>query len=79
MITIDINDVRVANLVREAVDEKIIGAKSLLHNEISTVNDSKEGLNCIDMVRVTEMVNDINALSEVSSQINVKIQFPAEG
>lgn len=75
MITVEISDVRVANLVRDAIDEKIVERKSLLHTEIITT----ETAGSMDMVSITNIVNDINALSEVSSQLSVKIQFPAEG
>lgn len=69
MMNIEIKDMRTANLVRDAVDAKVIDLKSLLQTEVG---------GDMDMVTITELVTDINALSEVSSQINVKIQFPTE-
>lgn len=71
MVNIEINDVRIANMVREAIDEKIVDRKNLLHTEVTTTDMS-------DMVSITELVTDINALGEVSNQISVKLQFPTE-
>ena len=75
MMNIEINDVRVANLVRDAVDAKIVDMKSLLHTEVTSSGNTTAGIGDMDMVTITELVTDINALGEVSNQINVKIQF----
>ena len=71
MMNIEIKDVRIANLVRDAVDEKVNERKQLLHTEVTTTDMA-------DMTTITEVVADINALNEISDQINVKIQFPTE-
>lgn len=75
---IEISNVRTANLVRDAVDAKVIDLKSLLHTEVTNGGDSVAGVGSMDMVTITELVTDINTLSELSNQISVKIQFPVE-
>lgn len=76
MMNIEIGNVRTANLVRDAIDAKVVDMKSLLHTEVTKSGDTVAGASEMDMVVITELVNDINALSEVSNQMNVKIQFP---
>lgn len=76
---IDIKDVRTANLVKGAVDTKVVDLKSMLHTEVTSNSTATGGVGSMDMVTITELVTDINTLSEIGDQIAVKIQFPQEG
>ena len=75
MMNIEVNDVRTANLVKEAIDTKVIETKSLLHTEVSKSDDTIAGIGSMDMTTITELVTDINTLSEVSNLITLKMQF----
>lgn len=74
MMNVEINDVRIASLVKEAIDSKVVDMKSSLLVKVAS-NNTVDDVSNMDMTAITELVTDINALNEVSNQISVKIQF----
>lgn len=73
MMNIEIKDSRTASAVKHAIEGEVGELKRSLCAETSAETTAQQ--NDINMITITELVTDINTLTEVAEQINVKLQF----